>query len=148
MQIEFTKEQYGNLLKLVYCWNMMINWPRLYEDRIKEIDDISSYFYSKAKDFWCEDSVDYWEKEKKYVASREIESDDEISDYMTNYDENNDTFWETLTALLAQRDYDDKYKNPLFEKNYEILDKIFDFYEKEFEKNWIKNLKLDKAKSK
>ncbi len=145
MQIEFTKEQYESLLKLIYCWDMMINWPRLFQDRILDFDNLCSYIYSKAKDFWLENHVEYWEDKNIYIASNELEYNEEINSYIEIYDEDNDNFWENLIDMLAERDFEEKNTNPLFEKNDKIFEKIIDSYDEEFTKNWIKNLRLDKA---
>ena len=142
MKIEFTKEQYKALLKLIYCWDMMINWTRLHEDRILEIDNLCSYIYSKSIDFWCENLVDYYEEKNIYIPSRELEENDEINDYIDTYDHDSEVFWEDLIDMLVDRDL--KEKNPLIAKKDKNIKDLLDFYWEEFHKNWIKNLKIIK----
>lgn len=150
MQIEFSKEQYKSLLKLVYCWNYMINWPRLYEDRILDIDNLCSHIYSKAKDFWCEDKVEYLTDDKIFEHSKELQDDQEINNFIDYYDEDkeDDFFWESLIEMLVDRDLKEKFKNPLLNNVWEYVYKLTDSYWEEFSKNWINNLRLDKVKRK
>lgn len=142
MQIEFTKEQYKALLKLTYCWDMMINWPRLHDDRIIDIEDLCSYIYSKAKDFGYEDYVDYSKENDRYYCGRKLDEDEDISDYIETYDNDNEVFWEDLIDMLVKRDIEEKFKNPLLNNISEFRDKLDDFYSEEFSKNWISNLRV------
>lgn len=143
MQIEFTKEQYESLLKLVYCWNLMINWSRLPEDRIAEYDNLCSHIYSKAKDTWFDNLTQYWEEEKKYIASNLLETDDDVEQYIKTY--NDDIFWNTLVDGLVDRDLDDKSwkKTDNIEED---IDQLSEYYWEEFSKNSIKNLKIIETK--
>lgn len=140
MQIEFTKEQYKNLLKLVYCWDMMINWVRLHDDRIVKIDNLCSHIFSKAKDFWCEDLVDYDEENNMYYWGRELDEDEEVSDYIDTYDNNSEAFWDNLIEMLVERDLSEN--NPLLKINKKTIDKLYNLYWEEFVENWIKNLRI------
>jgi len=146
MQIEFTKEQYEKLLKIIYCWDMMINWTRPYDERILDIDNLCSHIYSKAKDFWYESKVDYLEEDKLFVASCELEAEEELNNYIDNYDENNENFWDELTFLLVDRDLKEKFKNPLLNNIQECRKELFDFYWDEFSDNGIENLRIVKKK--
>lgn len=139
MQIEFTKEQYESLLKLVYCWNLIINWARLPQDRIDEYDNLCSHIYSKWKDFWKEDLTQYWEEEKKYIASNFLETDEDVEEYIKFY--NDDIFWNTLVDGLVDRDLEEKSwkkSNNIEEK----IDQLSEYYWEEFSKNSVKNLKV------
>ena len=44
MEIKFTKEQYENLMKLVYLGNWMINAIRT-DDRVKKYDELKHYIF-------------------------------------------------------------------------------------------------------
>lgn len=143
MQIEFTKEQYESLLKLIYCWNSMINWARLPEDRIAEYDNLCSHIYSKAKDTWFYNLTQYWEEEKKYIASNLLETDDNIEEYIKTY--NDDIFWNTLIDWLVDRDLEEKsWKKS--DNTEEEIDQLSEYYWDEFGKNSIKNLKVIETK--
>jgi hypothetical protein len=46
--------------------------------------------------------------------------------------------------MLVDRDVKEKFKNPLFNNVWEYKNKLRDFYDDEFYKNWVKNLKIVK----
>lgn len=139
MQIEFTKEQYELLLKLIYCWNSMINWARLYEDRIVEYDNLCSHIYSKAKDTWFEGLTEYWEEENIHTESALLDSDYKIGEYINYY--NDDIFWNTLVDWLVDRDLEEKWEKESGDVE-EKSEKLSEYYWEEFNKNAIKNLKV------
>ncbi len=134
MQIDFTKEQYLDLLKLVYCGDTMINWAN------KNIDMLANYIYSFAKDFWCERYISHNKDDNTYNPSLELEENEEVNSYIEAYntDRDDEAFWEELINVLSQRDLEWKHKNP------QDLEKIVDFYDQEFVKNGVKNLKVVK----
>ena len=65
MEIKLTKEQYENLLKLVFMGSWMANAFRV-KDTVKKFEELEDYIYSFAKDFGLENYVEYDEKFKKY----------------------------------------------------------------------------------
>ena len=95
MEIKFTKEQYENLIKLVYLGNWMVNAIRggaENEVRVKKYDDMEKYVFSFAKDFGLDNFVEYDEEHKEYFATRELEEETDIAQYIQDYDEN--AFWD------------------------------------------------------
>lgn len=138
MQIDFTKEQYLDLLKLVYCGDTMINWSN--KNRNIEIDELTSYIYSFAKGFWCERYVNHNKDDKIYTASLELEENEEVNSYVEAYntDKDDEAFWEELIQALAERDIEEKNKNP------KELETLAEFYDQEFVKNGVKNLRVVK----
>lgn len=143
MKIEFTKEQYKSLLKLIYCWNVMINWPRLHEDRIIDIYNLCSHIYSKSKEFWFEGLTEYWEEENIHTESALLDSDDKIGEYINYY--NDDIFWNTLVDWLVDRDLEEKSEKESDDVE-EKVEKLSEYYWEEFNKNAIKNLKVINTK--
>ena len=76
MKIELTKEQYENLLEVVYLGNWMINAIRSGnkgDERIEKYDDIEQYILSFAKDFRLANFVEYNEELKQFFHTREFE---------------------------------------------------------------------------
>jgi hypothetical protein len=138
MQIEFTKEQYLDLLKLVYCGDTMINWSS--KNRNIEIDELTNHIYSFAKDFWCERYVKDDKEDNIYTASNELEENEEINSYIEAYntDKDDEVFWEELIQALAERDIEEKNKNPM------KLETLTELYDQEFVKNGVKNLRVVK----
>jgi hypothetical protein len=143
MKINFTEKQYETLLKIVYMGAGIVN--SVDESEGNKFTEIEEYIYSFAKNTGLENLVDYDEEEKAYYPSEALESDDEIVEYIQNYDD--DTFWEKLIYNLAMRDMEHKFGKEKLEKMQEEdihanLQSFAQKYEKEFSKNGIKNLKV------
>lgn len=138
MKIEFTKEQYHALLKLVYCWNVLINDVREPSLRIEYIDNMCSYIYSYAKQFWYEDLVEC--DEDKYYVGEKLMFDEEISGFEEYYHKNSIY----LPSNLASRDIEEEYWYFDFEEHSKKYIDILNLYIEEFEENWLNNLRLVK----
>ncbi len=138
MQIELTKEQYRELVKVVYLGSWMINSFRNAEERVDAAEAIEQYINSYAKQFESEDLVVYNAKYNVHDVSRELEG--QLHQFIDEYDE--DTFWAELAERLALRDIARKAGPVLqltdhqVEEQYEIEEQYF----KEFEKNGLKNV--------
>jgi len=98
MEIKITKEQYENLIKIVYLGNWMINSVRLEDERIKKYDDIEQYIFSFAKNFGLERYVEFDQKYNQFFPTREFEEDQELEQYEEDYD--NEVFWQELSDRL------------------------------------------------
>lgn len=141
MEIKFTKEQYKNLIKLVYLGNWMANAIRT-DDRIREFDDLEQYIYSCCKDSAIQKYIEYDNKLKKFFVREELE---EIDQYIDDYDDYN--FWDELIFRLARRDLLKEYgENAVRKMSWEeLLEKEAPFLEKygeEFEKYGIERLEI------
>lgn len=148
MEIKLTKEQYKNLIKLVYLGNWMVNAIRSgnkEDPQIEKYNEIEQYIFSFAKDFGLEKYVEYVEEFKEFFPTREFEDDPEIEKYINDYDE--ETFWEELIHRLSWRDFIRTYGKEAVEKMdiEERIEKGFPFEEKyrqEFAKNGLNNLEV------
>ncbi|MCX5811916.1 MAG: hypothetical protein NT178_05145 [Proteobacteria bacterium] len=143
MKINFTKEQYKTLLKIVYMGNGIVNAVDESEDN--EFTAMEEYIFSFAKNVGLEHLVEYDETEKIYYPSEKLEEDEEIIEYIQSYDDN--IFWEKLIFNLARRDMENEYGRKPVEKMSEeesfVKGQPFaQKYEKEFSKNGLKNLKI------
>jgi len=111
MQIEFTKEQFENLLKVVYLGNWMANAIHNgdKDDPInKDFENIENYIFSFAKDFGFEEYVDDEDsKEGKYFPTNDF--DELVREYIEDYDE--DCFWDELFYRMSDRDFQRKYSH-------------------------------------
>ncbi|MBI4699456.1 MAG: hypothetical protein HY758_11300 [Nitrospirae bacterium] len=146
MHIEFTKEQFKDLLRLVYLGNWMVNSIRI-DDVVGKYNDLTNHIYSHAKDAGLEDYVDHDETAKKYCPGTRLEEDNEVEKYLDEY--NDENFWDELIHRLSARDVIEKYGEDLSKKVTfeELLKKeqpFIDKYAEEFEKNGIKNLVIRK----
>ena len=132
MKIEFKKEQFKNLLKVVYLSNWMANAIHngTEEDpRHEELELIENYIFSFAKEFRFDKYVDYEEKYKQYFPTNEF--DELTQKYVEDYDE--DYFWDEIFYRLSDRDFEQKYSNKEISKM-----EIKERFEKEepFRKKW------------
>jgi len=143
MKINLTKKQYETLVKLVYMGVYMVEVSSDPEEN--EYTEMEEYISSLAKNFNLEHLVEYYEDEKRYYPSLEIEDDEEIVGFIQNY--NDDIFWEKLIYSLARCDFINEYREDKIEKmtDEESFVKFQPFvhkYEKEFSKNGLKNIKI------
>lgn len=107
MQIEFTKEQYKTLLKLVYLGNWMANAHRT-EDFEENMQKLEHYVFSFAKDFGLADYVDSENVgDGEFYPTRKFEEETEVHSLHADYDE--ETFWDEIIDRLGERDCIRKY---------------------------------------
>jgi len=152
MEVKLTKEQYENLIKLVYLGNWMINAIRSGSEgdpRIKKYEDIEQYIFSFAKDVGLEKYIEYDEKFKQFFPTEDFDEDPEMEQYRQDYD--NEVFWQELADRLGSRDFLKEYgaevirkmdQKERFLREQEFIIK----YEEEFEKHGINYLEIVKNK--
>lgn len=74
MNLQFTKEQYKTLLKLMYCGEWVLNSSKTSEDKVfKETDVFEQFIFSFAKEFKLEKWIEYDEELKKYFPTALME---------------------------------------------------------------------------
>jgi len=145
MQIQFTKKQFENLLKLVHLGNWVANANRT-DDRIKKYEDLQHYIFSFAKDFGFKDYVeDEYADKCKFFPTATFEEDTDIDELLIDYDEN--IFWDEIIGRLAHRDFFSKYGIDKIKKMdpRERFGKVCDCekkYAEEVEKHGIERLEI------
>lgn len=147
MKINFTKKQYRPLIDLIFLGELMVNGIRT-TDRVEEYDELREYIYSFAKQMGQEDIIEYDKKYNKHFETREYETG-KVEEYIQ--DHANEAFWTELPSRLAERDID-RLQKLTGEKpdSQESLQKIWsreEEYQQEFEKNGLRNVKVDFRKS-
>ena len=148
MEIELTKEQYENLIKLVYLGNWMINAIRSGnegDERIKKYDEIEQHIFSFAKDAGLKKYIEFDKKFNRFFPTREFEENTDVEQYREEYDDY--IFWEELIDRLARRDFIREYGEDTIKKMSikERIEKEYPFEEKygeEFGKNGLQNLEI------
>lgn len=148
MKIELAKEQYENLIKLVYLGNWMINAIRSDakgDERIKKYDGTEQYIFSFAKDAGLEKHIEFDKKFNRFFPTRKFEEDTDVEKYREEYDD--DIFWDELIDRLARRDFIKEYGEKVIRKMdwRERIEKEHPFiekYAKEIEENGLNNLEL------
>ncbi len=149
MKIEFTKEQFENLMKLVYLGNWMANAHRM-DDRIEKYEDLESYIFSFAKDFGLEK---YADDEKvgdgKFYPTMSFVEETDVHDLHHEYDD--DTFWNELPDRLGERDFFEKYSKEergkmTQEEHFLKMQECIIAWEDELEEYGIERLEVKKLK--
>ena len=149
MEIKLTKEQYENLLKLVYLGNWMVNAIRSGaegDEQIEKYNEIEQYIFSFAKETGLE-KYEFDEKYNRFFPTADFEEDPEIEKYLQDY--NDEIFWQELADKLGTRDFIREYGEEVIEKmdQEERFIKLQEFiikYGEEFEENGIENLEIFK----
>ncbi|VAX27959.1 hypothetical protein MNBD_NITROSPIRAE01-1497 [hydrothermal vent metagenome] len=147
MKINFTKKEYRHLLDMLDIseW-IMTAFETEPSKAIKKYDALHQKILAFSKTMDCEDIIKQDKTLGAYYPTYEYE-ESEHRQYIENYDE--DTFWETLSRRLSHKDL----LAQIGEKEYEALDteerflklgELESIYEAEFEKNGVKNLKIEK----
>ncbi len=102
-EIRFTKQQYEDLVKMVYLGTWMVNGIRTADDAVEKYEKLEQYILSFANDFDFGKFVEYDAKSKKYFPNADFEQDEELERYRDEYDD--DCFWDSLVDRLARRDF-------------------------------------------
>jgi hypothetical protein len=126
MKTEFTKEQYQNLIELVFLGNWTINAFNIETE--EKYDELEQYIFAQARDYDQADLVQGPNPSQKLL--------DVVLTYIQNYNEC--LFWTDLAARLAERDLERKYGEALekmdddeiHEKEDEIKEKYLEIFEK------------------
>jgi len=144
LKIEFNKNQYEGLIKLVYLGNWMVNAYRI-DDCLKEFEEIEEYVLSFSDEMDFDNYVVYDKKFKKHFPTRKFE--EEVDVYVDEY--NDEMFWDELIDRLAKRDFINKYGEEAIhkmdlEERFGKLQPFINKYEREFEKYGIENLVIKK----
>lgn len=147
--IKFTKEQFEDLLKMVYLGNWMANAHRngsVEDPQIEKYEKIEDYIFSLAPKFGLEKYIDREEEDNnKIYPSGLFEMETDVDELHEEYD--NNTFWDEAAERFGERDFHEKYtekeieamsQKERFLKTYEFIDA----YSDELSKNGIKRLRL------
>lgn len=119
-EIKFTKQQYEDLVKLVYLGTWLINSIRT-DDVVEKYEDLEQYILSFANIFGCGKLIEYSAKSKSYFHTADFEEDEELGRYRDEYDD--ECFWDGLIDRLARRDFiktygEDAIKRMNWEESY------------------------------
>jgi hypothetical protein len=103
MKIEITKEEYRNLLDLLYIADWVLIAHKTGDDpRTKPYDDIIQKLYSRAREAGYERLIGHDPQTRDHFTTREFE---EASKALVFIDEFvDDSFWDELIIRLAERD--------------------------------------------
>lgn len=152
--INFTKEQFEKLLKLVYIGNWVINANRdgsPENPRKEEYEKLEDYIFSFAKQFGFDKYVDDEEAgERKFFPTRMFEEETDVRELIDEYD--NETFWDETIDRLGERDFYRYYSKDEIQKmtQEERFEKVYEFIDKwaeEINENGIERLGIKNNKN-
>lgn len=145
MQVELTREQYRQLLVLLFLGEWVANETLPEGERRAELQQVADYLYAMAPNFACEDWVEYCEDCGSHHANEAMEQ--ALFPIIDEYDE--DTFWDVLSHHLAYRDVmiaagsNDKDRDKDIPKELEMrLWRRKEQYEQEFQKHGLDHVRL------
>ena len=144
ISMEFSKDQFKDLLKLVHLGNWVANGTRSQENQIAGFLDIQDRLISEAHTQGLSDMVDYDQKEDECFPTEVFE--DEMDDLIDEYEDQ--VFWQDLIIRMTHRDFvaahgeDSLEKLPLAERE-KKLSPIEKKYQDEFFSNGVDNLKIE-----
>lgn len=150
INIEFTKEQFLELIKLVSIWEMVINWHKLHDDFDKDAEQMQDFIVKQALK---NDIKDYlfkykWSKEYWFTGGYDISSEKEMEFFDLLEESHKDSFAEDIVEIVSKNEVFLKYNENEFEKiNDSKKEKIFsdmiDKVDNEFVENGYENLKIN-----
>jgi len=100
MKIDFNREQYRLLINLIYAGNILMNGFRDKEEINKEYQELEYYIYSFAKEFDCEDYIEYDNEFNEHFPTLQFD------EYMRKkiYEYDNYVFCTKLLTEIAEMD--------------------------------------------
>lgn len=143
MKIEVSTDQYKKLLKAFYLGDLVLHSMKEEED---ETDDTyvttEQYFLSLAKQFDCEEYVQYDEELNQYFPTPAMEH--EFDPAMRKYEE--EILPDQIAALMARNDVDSRIRaNQLKQEDaVEVLFELEDRYLDHFEREGFTGLSIKK----
>ncbi len=143
MKIEFTKEQYENLIKLVHVGNYIINGTRMEDEEVTQYNELENYVNKFAKDFELSNLV--VEEDGEFYPSEELLGSEELEAYMEEYTD--EIFWDELADRLAVKailgGYDDEALEKMTtEEQFFLRMYVAEQFEGEFEEAGLENVTL------
>jgi hypothetical protein len=147
MKIDLTRKEYRDLLDILSLADWVLNAHKVDADpRTERYRKLEQKFLALAKQMKYENLVAYAPEHSRYFPTKEYEETSSTQTFITEYD--NDTFWDELTARLAERDLAwqlggyDRTRTLSPEELFEKLGELEEYYGEEFARNGLKNLQL------
>ena len=137
VNLELTKEQYKELLKLVYLGDWVIDEP---ENMV--LNELVQTIFAQSKEIGLGKLMEHNKEMDLFMPSGDFE--DEVVDIVEDYEE--DSFWDHLIYRLAERDLHVKLGKEAdamsMEAKIDMLDPLTEKYVKEFEAKGLENLMI------
>lgn len=142
MELPLSKQQYRDLVTLVYLGNWMVNAARSENRQIKKFNELEKHIYSLSRKMGMGGSISFSKTSEKLVTPWEEKGHSDVGHLIDEYTE--ETFWHELIHRLAERDLASackgKNKKHAHEEHVKKLAALAKKYSDEFVRHGIKNL--------
>jgi hypothetical protein len=146
MKIDLTKEEYRNLIDMLYIANWVMNaFKSETEPEMDKYQQLQQKIYARAQEAGMANLIEFKEELQTYYETEEFEEESSCHEIIDEYD--NNQFWDRLVEELTVRDLHAeldarKIKEKDADSYFERFSAIQKKYTKEFEKNGLNNLML------
>ena len=142
-KIELTRDQFLQMMKLVYLGRWMANSHK--DDPDKSFEELEQHIFSFASGYGFTNLVEFDNNYQRFFPAVELE--DTMDAFIQDYDDY--TFWDELAWRMAERDFTQKFdhaqvlcmtSDEIFREKNNLADKYFE----EFSSNGIDKIFLTK----
>lgn len=147
MRIEFTREEYKNLLDMLYMADWVLTAHKVEEDpKVEAYQALEQKVFAHAKAMGFEDLIEYDADDEGYYPTRKYEETSSAREFIEGFE--SDTFWEELISRMADRDLArqvggvENLPKLSFEERVDILLPLETKYSAEFEKNGLDGISI------
>ncbi len=148
MQFEITKEEYRDLLDLLYVSDWVLHAHKTQDEPgTKNYRKLEQKILAFAEEMGFGHLIMYEPKHDRYYPTRTFEDVSAAERFIDEYDDN--TFWEELVARLAERDLIEqegglsKFMRLSLEERLEKQWELEKGYAAEFEEHGLENIRID-----
>jgi len=144
MQVNLTKKEYITLPEMVYLADWMLHSYRTDRPPDRQAHrQLEEKILSLAKEFGCDDMVQFDQKLNAHFPTREFE--DSVTPFIEEYDD--DTLWAELTERLMQRDVvravgEEKLRTLTIEERLKAEEPHEQKYNDEFQEHGLERLEV------
>ncbi len=151
MKIDITKEEYRNLIDMLYIadW-VMASYKSETDPEIDKYQQLRNKFYALAEKMGMKNLIEFDAELNNYYETAEFEDESACHQIIDEYD--NEAFWDRLIEEMTMRDLHAEVDvrkvkekdSDVYFNRYATIEKK---YIKEFEKNGLENLTIKAAKA-
>lgn len=149
MKLDITKEEYRDLLDLLYMGNWVLHAHKTEEDpRTKPYDAVIQKIYSSAGTAEFDTLIEYDPRDGRYYPAPEFEDTTKAVGFIDEFAD--DSFWDELVFRLAERDAArraggyEKLRLLSPDERTELLVPVEEHYSDEFYQNGLDHLVIAK----
>ena len=103
MKIDITKEEYRDILDLLYVANWVLHAHKTEEDpRTRPYDKVMQKIYSSARATGFGRLIEYDPHDRRYYPTQEFEDTTKTEEFIDEFVD--DSFWDELVYRLSERD--------------------------------------------